>query len=69
MTHQEASVSTTPSSQQNIQRCPIFGVSYCVSNIQEVVNYVLTNLKALSGQYICFSNVHTTVMAKENLEY
>lgn len=69
MTQQETSVSTTPSSQQNIPRCPIFGVNYCVSNLQEAVSYVLANLKDLSGQYICFSNVHTTVMAKENPAY
>ncbi len=69
MTQQGASASTAPSSKQNIQRCPIFGVNYCVSNLQDAVSYVLTNVKNLSGQYICFSNVHTTVMAKENPAY
>ncbi len=53
----------------NTPRCSIFGVNYCVSNLNDAVKYVLSHLKDLSGQYVCFSNVHTTVMAKENPEY
>lgn len=69
MTDREVSASITLSSKQNIPRCAIFGVNYCVSNLNDAVKYVLAHLKELSGQYVCFSNVHTTVMAKENLQY
>ena len=55
--------------EQNIPHCPIFGINYCVSNLHDAVQYVRTHLKEFSGQYICFSNVHTTVMAKENPAY
>ena len=69
MLEREAPASSTPPFQQNIPRCPIFGINYCVSNLRSAVQYVRTNINNLSGQYICFSNVHTTVMAKESPAY
>ncbi|SHI32823.1 polymer biosynthesis protein, WecB/TagA/CpsF family [Butyrivibrio fibrisolvens DSM 3071] len=41
----------------------VLGVNYTVSNISEAVTYVRNHLDLLKGQYICFSNVHTTVMS------
>jgi len=43
----------------------VLGVKYTVSNIAEAVFYVRNHLEKLSGKYICFSNVHTTVMAHD----
>jgi len=50
-------------------RCKVFGVNYCVAKTEEAVQHVLSHLKELKGEYICFSNVHTTVMAREDRSY
>jgi exopolysaccharide biosynthesis WecB/TagA/CpsF family protein len=50
-------------------RCSVFGVKYCVSKTEEAVRHILSHLQELKGQYICFSNVHTTVMAREDKSY
>ena len=50
-------------------RAEIFGVSYCIARTEEAVHHVLEHLEEFKGRYICFSNVHTTVMAKENPQY
>ena len=47
----------------------LFGVKYSVSKTEEAVLHVIRHIRELSGNYICFSNVHTTVMAKENPDY
>ena len=47
----------------------LFGVKYSISRTEEAVFHVIRHLKELSGKYICFSNVHTCVMAKESKEY
>ncbi len=49
--------------------CRIFGIDYSVGNTKNAVSYVIKHMAELSGQYICFSNVHTTVMARENPDY
>lgn len=49
--------------------CNILGVHVSATNMQETLLYIKTNLRNLSGQYICVCNVHTTVMSYENLEY
>ena len=51
------------------ERFELFGVRFCVSRIEEAVHHVINHLDSLKGEYICFSNVHTAVMAKENKEY
>lgn len=51
------------------ERCPVLGVNYCVTNVGEAVFYVRRHLDDLRGSYLCFSNVHTTVMAKESEAY
>ena len=43
----------------------VLGVNYTISTISEAVFYVRHHLERLKGQYICFSNVHTTVMAHD----
>ena len=48
------------------QRAEVFGIPYAVTNLEDASYYVRNHVKELSGKYLCFSNVHTTVMAKEN---
>lgn len=49
--------------------CKILGVNISVTSMDETVNYIEKNLKKFKGDYICVSNVHTTVMAYEDEEY
>lgn len=49
--------------------CNILGVNISVTNMQETVSYIEGNLERLKGNYICVSNVHTTVMSYENEMY
>ena len=57
-----------PASVRN-ERFEVFGIKYAVARTEEAVFHVLSHLKDLSGKYICFSNVHTSVMGRENPEY
>lgn len=59
------------------EQCKVFGVSYAVSDV-ETAAFSLLDLMAdksgrpagkLSGEYICFSNVHTLMMAQDDAEY
>ncbi len=54
---------------ENMQECNIMGVNIAVTNMEDFKKYVEEHLDELRGQYICVSNVHTTVMAYENPEY
>lgn len=49
--------------------CNILGVNINVTSMNETVSYICNNLEKLKGNYICISNVHTTVMAYENERY
>ncbi len=51
------------------EKCKIFGINYAISKTEEAVHHVIKSLEELKGQYICFSNVHTSVMARENHDY
>ncbi len=51
------------------ERFELFGVRYCIARIEEAVYHVMRHLDSLKGEYICFSNVHTSVMARENKDY
>ncbi len=51
------------------KRADVLGVHYAVSNTSEAVIYVKRHLSSLSGKYLCFSNVHTTITAGENPDY
>ncbi|MCW8856268.1 MAG: WecB/TagA/CpsF family glycosyltransferase [Kangiella sp.] len=35
----------------------------------DAINTVITQLKNMSGGYVCFTNVHATVMARENKDF
>lgn len=52
-----------------MQKCKILGVDIAVTNMKDTVKYIERNLESLKGNYICVSNVHTTVMSYENEEY
>ena len=49
--------------------CNILGVDIAVTNMQDTIAYIEQNMDKLRGQYICVSNVHTTVMAHDDEEY
>ncbi|MGU8897260.1 WecB/TagA/CpsF family glycosyltransferase [Clostridium perfringens] len=52
-----------------LQVCNILGVNIAVINMNETILYIEKNLEQLKGNYICVSNVHTTVMSYENEFY
>ncbi|MDD6483344.1 MAG: WecB/TagA/CpsF family glycosyltransferase [Clostridiales bacterium] len=52
-----------------IPTCNIMGVNIAAIDMDWLLKYIECNLKELSGDYICVSNVHTTVMAYEDQEY
>lgn len=49
--------------------CNIMGVDIAAIDMDRLVDYLSRNVKDLSGDYICVSNVHTTVTAYEDQEY
>lgn len=50
-------------------RCRVLGVNFAVTNAEAAARFVLNHLCSLQGRYICFCNVHTTVMAREDQSY
>lgn len=49
--------------------CNILGVDIAVTNMQDVLAYIEQNIDKLRGEYICVSNVHTTVTAHDDAAY
>lgn len=49
--------------------CKIMGVNIAAINMNWLIEFTKKNIKDLSGDYMCVSNVHTTVIAYENPEY
>lgn len=47
----------------------ILGVNVAVTNMRDMVNLIMGHVEELKGEFICLSNVHTTVMAYESEEY
>ena len=47
----------------------ILGVNIAITNMQETVNLIIEHLEEIRGQFICLSNVHTTVMSEKDAEY
>ena len=45
------------------------GVEVAAINMEWLLNFTVENIKALSGDYMCVSNVHTTVTAYEDEQY
>ena len=53
----------------DIPTCNIMGVDIAAIDMEWLLHYLSGNIKALAGDYICVSNVHTTVTAYEDEEY
>ena len=49
--------------------CKILGVNIAVVNMDKLLDIITKNIDKLKGEYICVSNVHTTVMAYDNKDY
>ena len=49
--------------------CNILGVDIAVTNMKSVIHFLTKNLERLRGEYVCVSNVHTTVMAYNDPSY
>lgn len=47
----------------------ILGVNIAVTNMQDTVDLIVSQIEELRGKFICLSNVHTTVMAEADEEY
>lgn len=56
-------------SKLKLKTCNILGVNINVTNMEETVNVITENLDDIKGDYICVSNVHTTVMSYEDESY
>lgn len=52
-----------------IPTCDIMGVKIAAINMEWLLEFTKQNITALSGDYMCVSNVHTTVTAYEDPEY
>lgn len=52
-----------------LKTCNILGVNINVTNMQNTVKVITENLDDIKGNYICVSNVHTTVMSHEDESY
>lgn len=52
-----------------LKTCNILGVNINVTSMQETVKVITKNLENIKGNYICVSNVHTTVMSYEDESY
>ena len=51
------------------KKCKVLGVRFSVANVDSAVMYIRKHIESLRGKYLCFCNVHTTVMSRENEEY
>ena len=49
--------------------CNILDVNIAAINMEWLLDFLEKNIKDLAGDYICVSNVHTTVTAYEDQEY
>lgn len=54
---------------KNIPTCNIMGVNIAAINMEWLLNYIQDNLSDIKGDYICVSNVHTTVISYEDACY
>lgn len=52
-----------------IPTCNIMGVNIAAINMEWLVNYLVKNIDSLHGDYVCVSNVHTTVTSFEDPSY
>lgn len=56
-------------SREELQYCKILKTNINVTDMEKTISYITRNLEELKGNYICVSNVHTTVMAFRDKEY
>ena len=54
---------------EELQYCTILKTNINVTDMDQTISYITHNLEELKGNYICVSNVHTTVMAFRDAEY
>lgn len=47
----------------------ILGVNIAITNMQDTVKLIVEQIDKLQGNFICLSNVHTTVMSQKDEEY
>ena len=52
-----------------IPTCNIMGVNIAAINMEWLVDYLEKNISEIKGDYICVSNVHTTVTSFEDVAY
>lgn len=52
-----------------IPTCNIMGVDIAAVNMPWLIEFTKKNIKELSGNYMCVSNVHTTVMSYDDAKY
>lgn len=52
-----------------IPTCNIMGVNIAAINMEWLLSYIENNLSEIKGDYICVSNVHTTVTSYEDANY
>ncbi|MBQ7464490.1 MAG: WecB/TagA/CpsF family glycosyltransferase [Lachnospiraceae bacterium] len=51
------------------KKCPVLGIKINTGRLEEAAQYITDERNNLKGSYVCFSNVHTTVMAYKNGNY
>lgn len=54
---------------EKLAYCPILKTNINVTDMQRTVSYLQEHLEELRGEYICVSNVHTTVVASRDEAY
>ena len=52
-----------------MKTCNILGTNIAVTNMTETIRYIENHIGELRGDYICVSNVHTTVTGYEDRSY
>ena len=52
-----------------IPTCNIMGVHIAAINMEWLIDFTKKYIKELSGDYMCVSNVHTTVMSYDDASY
>ena len=54
---------------EDIPVCNIMGVNIAAIDMEWLIAFTNRYIRGLMGQYMCVSNVHTTVMSYDNFEY
>ena len=54
---------------KELEYCKILETNINVTNMEDTISYITDHLEQLKGDYICVSNVHTTVMAYRDKAY